>query len=70
MVWLACVLVGEGSGTTLLESTPMAHQPNYDFERKERERLKKLKGAERAEAKLKSTTQSRSDNPTPTAGKP
>jgi hypothetical protein len=31
----------------------MARAPNYDFERKERERLKKLKNAERAEAKLK-----------------
>jgi hypothetical protein len=31
----------------------MARQPNYDFERKERERLKKLKDAARAEAKLK-----------------
>jgi hypothetical protein len=31
----------------------MARQPNYDFERRERERLKKLKNAERAEAKLK-----------------
>jgi hypothetical protein len=31
----------------------MARAPNYDFERKERERLKKLKNADRAEAKLK-----------------
>jgi hypothetical protein len=31
----------------------MARAPNYDFERKERERLKRLKNAERAEAKLK-----------------
>lgn len=31
----------------------MARQPNYDFERRERERLKKLKNAERAAAKLK-----------------
>jgi hypothetical protein len=31
----------------------MARTPNYSFERKERERLKKLKNAERAEAKLK-----------------
>lgn len=31
----------------------MARQPNYDFERKERERLKKQKSAERAEAKHK-----------------
>jgi hypothetical protein len=31
----------------------MARQPNYDFERRERERLKKQKNAERAEAKQK-----------------
>ena len=31
----------------------MARKPNYDFERKERERLKKVKNADRAEAKLK-----------------
>jgi hypothetical protein len=31
----------------------MARKPNYDFERRERERVKKLKVAERAEAKLK-----------------
>ena len=31
----------------------MARKPNYDFERKERERLKSLKNAARAEAKLK-----------------
>ena len=33
----------------------MPRKPNYDFERKERERLKKLKNAARAEAKLKPT---------------
>jgi hypothetical protein len=31
----------------------MARKPNYDFERKERERLKKLQKAARAEAKTK-----------------
>lgn len=31
----------------------MARKPNYDFERNERERLKRLKKAERAEAKVK-----------------
>lgn len=31
----------------------MARKPNYDFERKERERLKKQKNEERAQAKLK-----------------
>lgn len=30
----------------------MARKPNYDFERKERERLKKQKNEERARAKL------------------
>ncbi|MEO6014418.1 MAG: hypothetical protein ABIQ30_12655 [Devosia sp.] len=33
----------------------MARKPNYDFERRERERLKKLKDAARAEAKLKTS---------------
>ena len=31
----------------------MARKPNYDFERSERERIKKLKKAERADAKVK-----------------
>jgi hypothetical protein len=31
----------------------MARKPNYDFERRERERLKNLKNAARAEAKQK-----------------
>lgn len=35
----------------------MARKPNYDFERKERERLKKLKNADRAEAKLKASAE-------------
>jgi hypothetical protein len=35
----------------------MARKPNYDFERKERERLKSLKNAARAEAKLKAPTE-------------
>jgi hypothetical protein len=30
----------------------MAKKPNYDFERRERERLKKQKNEERAQAKL------------------
>jgi hypothetical protein len=33
----------------------MARKPNYDFERKERERLKNLKNAARKEAKAKET---------------
>jgi hypothetical protein len=36
----------------------MARKPNYDFERSERERLKKLKKAERAEAKVKPSADS------------
>ena len=35
----------------------MARKPNYDFERRERERLKNLKNAARAEAKLKVPTE-------------
>ena len=31
----------------------MARKPNYDFERRERDRLKAIKNAARAEAKLK-----------------
>lgn len=31
----------------------MARTPNYNFERQERERLKKLKNADRAQAKAK-----------------
>lgn len=34
----------------------MARKPNYDFERRERERLKAIKNAARAEAKLKPQT--------------
>jgi hypothetical protein len=35
----------------------MPRKPNYDFERRERERLKNLKNAARAEAKLKPPTE-------------
>lgn len=35
----------------------MARKPNYDFERKERERLKKQRNEERAAAKLKPLSQ-------------
>jgi hypothetical protein len=34
----------------------MARKPNYDFERRERERLKNEKNAARAEAKQKAAT--------------
>jgi hypothetical protein len=39
----------------------MPRTPNYDFERKERERLKNLKKAARAEAKLKPQPADESD---------
>lgn len=39
----------------------MARQPNYDFERRERDRLKKLKNAERAEARLGAKVETPSD---------
>jgi len=35
------------------EISTMARKPNYNFERSERERIKKLKKAERVEAKVK-----------------
>lgn len=41
----------------------MPRTPNYNFERQERERLKKQKNAARAEAKLKSSV----DETTPDA---
>lgn len=53
---------------TLTESGTMARQPNYDFERRERDRLKKLKNAERAEAKLKPAAETQSDAPDSTEG--
>jgi hypothetical protein len=34
----------------------MARKPNYDFERRERQRLKELKNTARAEAKVKPAT--------------
>lgn len=39
----------------------MARKPNYDFERKERERLKKQKNEERAEAKKAGVTEADKD---------
>ena len=41
----------------------MARKPNYDFERRERERLKNLKNAARAEAKLKASDDEKSTAP-------
>ncbi len=41
----------------------MARKPNYDFERRERDRLKNLKNAARAEAKLRPPTEIVADPP-------
>lgn len=41
----------------------MARTPNYDFDRRERERLKKQKAADRAEAKLKPATDETTETP-------
>ena len=40
----------------LRKVTSMARKPNYDFEKRERERLKQIKNAARAEEKLKGNT--------------
>ena len=48
----------KGQVLSFKERGTMAKQPNYDFERRDRERLKKQKNADRAEAKLKPTTES------------
>jgi hypothetical protein len=45
----------------------MPRKPNYDFERKERERLKQHKNAARAEEKLKSAEQRQGENTLPQA---
>jgi hypothetical protein len=45
----------------------MARKPNYDFERRERERLKSEKNAARAEAKIKPITE---DAPSADADEP
>ena len=46
----------------------MARKPNYDFERNERERLKKLKNAARAEAKAKPAEVEPADGSVPDEG--
>ena len=46
----------------------MARKPNYDFERKERERLKNQKKAERAELKAKPASEP-TETPPATADK-
>jgi hypothetical protein len=40
----------------------MARKPNYDFERRERERLKAIKVAEKAEAKRQAREKARTEN--------
>ena len=40
----------------------MARKPNYDFERRERERLKAIKFAEKAEAKRLAREKARAEN--------
>jgi hypothetical protein len=40
----------------------MARKPNYDFERRERERLKAIKVAEKAEAKRLAREKARAEN--------
>jgi hypothetical protein len=40
----------------------MARKPNYDFERRERDRLKALKTAEKAEAKREQRERQRAEN--------
>ncbi|MDP1753037.1 MAG: hypothetical protein Q8L22_26590 [Reyranella sp.] len=40
----------------------MARKPNYDFERRERERLKSIKVAEKAEAKRAAREKARAEN--------
>lgn len=45
----------------------MARKPNYDFERRERERLKALKVAEKAAAKKEARERARADGTDPDA---
>ncbi len=40
----------------------MARKPNYDFERRERERLKSIKVAEKAEAKRQAREKARAES--------
>ena len=44
----------------------MARKPNYDFERRERERLKAIKVAEKAQAKKEARERARLENAGPT----
>ncbi|MBL8773025.1 MAG: hypothetical protein JNK30_16705 [Phenylobacterium sp.] len=46
----------------------MARKPNYDFERRERERLKALKTAEKAEAKRAQRERDRAAGDAPGGG--
>ena len=43
----------------------MARKPNYDFERRERDRLKAIKVAEKAQAKKEARERARLENAAP-----
>ena len=45
----------------------MARKPNYEFERRERERLKAIKVAEKAQAKKEARERARLENADPAA---
>ncbi len=45
----------------------MARKPNYEFERRERERLKAIKVAEKAQAKKEARERTRLENADPAA---
>jgi hypothetical protein len=46
----------------------MARKPNYEFERRERDRLKAIKVAEKAQAKKEARERARQENAGPAAG--
>jgi hypothetical protein len=43
------------------EAKPMARKPNYEFERRERDRLKAIKNAEKAAAKKEAKERARAE---------
>ena len=46
----------------------MARKPNYEFERRERDRLKAIKNAEKAAAKKEARERAKAETGTPEAG--
>ena len=48
---VACCMLVAVHPSTNQEAKPMARKPNYEFERRERDRLKAIKNAEKAAAK-------------------